>query len=67
MDVHHCIHTDGLMPWEEPEDTMITVCRGCHNFIHGAGPDPIAPKTPGKPTTREEAKRLFAEMRTAIG
>ena len=36
LDVHHKQYIPNRMPWEYPDDLLITLCRSCHDGIHMA-------------------------------
>lgn len=69
MDVHHTTHFQDRMPWEQPDWAMITVCRECHDFLHGyTTSDPAnPPRPPGTPVSREDGVAYFKRMRDLIG
>ena len=34
LQVHHTYYLEGKMPWEVPNDCLITLCRACHEKEH---------------------------------
>jgi len=36
LNVHHCIYTKGLNPWDYNNITLLTLCEMCHNVEHKA-------------------------------
>ena len=34
LQVHHRYYEDGLLPWEYPDDALVTLCEDCHKDIH---------------------------------
>ena len=34
LDVHHIQYLPSRMPWEYPNDLLITLCRRCHKAVH---------------------------------
>lgn len=34
LHVHHLNYWDGFLPWEYPDDMLVTLCKDCHKKIH---------------------------------
>jgi 5-methylcytosine-specific restriction endonuclease McrA len=34
LNVHHKYYIDGYMPWEYPDEALITLCEDCHRMEH---------------------------------
>jgi len=34
LNAHHLRYISGRMPWDYPEDYLITLCKGCHEKEH---------------------------------
>ena len=34
LDIHHKYYQDGRLPWEYPNDALLTLCRSCHETHH---------------------------------
>lgn len=34
LSVHHAHYQGGLMPWEYPDVSLVTLCQTCHEFRH---------------------------------
>jgi 5-methylcytosine-specific restriction endonuclease McrA len=34
LEVHHTYYTDGYHLWDYPDDSLITLCRDCHQWWH---------------------------------
>ena len=34
LNVHHKYYIEGCMPWEYPDDALITLCEDCHKREH---------------------------------
>lgn len=34
LQVHHRYYEEGLLPWEYPDDALVTLCEECHKDIH---------------------------------
>lgn len=39
LQVHHIKYFDGLMAWEYADEFLITLCKDCHEKMHGLIPD----------------------------
>ena len=37
--VHHKEYKHGLLPWESPNEDLITLCKKCHALIHKKKPE----------------------------
>jgi len=35
LNVHHCYYEKGVEPWEYPNQSLKTLCEGCHEVRHG--------------------------------
>lgn len=63
LEVHHTYYLIGKMPWEVPDDCLITLCRTCHEKEH-TGRDistfmrntPPKQKEIKKPTAKKKVK-----------
>lgn len=38
LQVHHLTYIKGHKPWEYPDYTLLTLCKGCHSRTHGLKP-----------------------------
>lgn len=34
LNIHHKYYVRGLMPWDYPNDALVTLCQDCHSSIH---------------------------------
>ena len=34
MHVHHKQYREGCLPWEYPDNMLVTLCEDCHNWVH---------------------------------
>lgn len=34
LQVHHLGYISGRLPWEYPDDHLVTLCNGCHDVVH---------------------------------
>lgn len=32
LNVHHCYYEKGLMPWDYPDESLVTLCEECHEY-----------------------------------
>jgi len=34
LQVHHQYYEDNKLPWEYPDDCLVTLCETCHGLLH---------------------------------
>lgn len=39
LNVHHYVYHKGYLPWEYPDNDLITLCRECHHKLHKEKPN----------------------------
>ena len=58
LQVHHLYYVDGNMPWEYPNEAMVTLCSVCHRKEHGIKIKPKRKKAAKpKPKPKKVAKK----------
>lgn len=43
LHIHHHYYTDGAMPWDYPDDALITYCSECHYVVEQIKKDGLQP------------------------
>jgi 5-methylcytosine-specific restriction endonuclease McrA len=56
LQVHHLYYVEDKMPWEYPNDALVTLCSVCHRKEHGIKIKPKRKKV-AKPTVKKAAKK----------
>ena len=57
LQVHHTYYLRGKMPWQVPDDCLITLCRSCHKKEHEGKPiSSFYRNKPPKEKTKNKAK-----------
>lgn len=41
LHVHHTYYQKGKLPWEDPDNSLLTLCRSCHKNLHTHGEIPV--------------------------
>lgn len=41
LHVHHTYYQSGILPWEYPDESLITLCKNCHEYVHKTTKIPI--------------------------
>jgi len=42
LEVHHRYYLRGHMAWQYPMRALVTLCRDCHEWVHGRNPGILA-------------------------
>lgn len=64
LQVHHKKYEDGLMPWEYDNDTLESLCSGCHKKEHNIKPKRrFKPKKKQKPTETTAIKSRVIKIK----
>ena len=59
LHVHHTYYLEGKMPWEVPNDCLITLCKTCHEKEHeGRDIQSFIKKLPPKQKPKKKKRKL---------
>lgn len=56
--VHHIYYVEGAMPWEYPDEALVTLCETCHNDYHKKYKNIVKKKEPAKVSKRKPKIKL---------
>ncbi len=59
---HHSYYTKGKKPWQYPDGSIICICDGCHEKIHGKRKAAAAPE----PERNEPPRHKFGSLTEAV-
>ena len=62
LHVHHLRYLDGKMPWESPDDDLVTLCNNCHAVEHD-----IKIQDQEKSKKKKKKKKKNKGMTTSVG
>jgi 5-methylcytosine-specific restriction endonuclease McrA len=66
LQVHHLFYVDNKMPWDYPNDAMVTLCSVCHRKEHGIEVKPKAKKKPKPVATKQQKKRKLIKNKIMV-
>ena len=62
LEVHHTYYLSGKMPWEVPDECLITLCRVCHRKEHKDKIIPIKNEVFKKEVPKKKCKDKYSQL-----
>ena len=66
LQVHHLFYVKNKMPWDYPNDAMVTLCSVCHRKEHGIEIKPKFKKKPKPVATKQSKKKKLIRNKIMI-
>lgn len=62
LEVHHTYYLSGKMPWEVPDECLVTLCRVCHRKEHKDKIIPVKNEVLEKEVPKKKSKNRYSQM-----
>ncbi len=63
---HHSYYTKGKQPWQYPDGSIICICEGCHEKIHGKKKESKSELALNRVVPPLEAQERFAALKEML-